>query len=223
MRSPVCGPMAKTTSAPPAILVLDVQSVWLRAVESILEGAGFSAVSTTSYEEALRLLRRGRFELLMLGADPDGHASAWAQMLTRVKKLAPTVKVIVVTTDEDPGLIQGALELGADAYVAKRVQPDDLVFAIRQVLAPAVYHVWPSSGAGRRGGGSSSAAPVGLTPREQEVLDLIAQGRSNAEIAKALRITEQTVKGHLWRLYRKLDVTNRTAAARWAEKVARKA
>jgi DNA-binding NarL/FixJ family response regulator len=214
--------MANTTSAPSAILVLDIQSVWLRAVESILDSAGFSAVSTTSYEEALTLLRRGRFEVLMLGADSESRASGWAQQLAQVKKAAPKVRVIVVTADEDPGLIQRALECGADAFVAKRVQPDDLVFAIRQVLAPAVYHVWPSPGAGGRDGESSPAGATRLTAREREVLDLIAQGRSNAEIATTLRITEQTVKGHLWRLYRKLDVTNRTAAARWAEKVANK-
>ena len=109
---------------------------------------------------------------------------------------------------------------GADAYITRRVEPEDLVFAIRQVLAPALYLIWPFSGLGRsanRGAGR----PYGLTRRENEALELLAQGRSNAEIAKALGITEQTVKGHLWRLYRKLGVSNRTAAARLLEQPGR--
>jgi DNA-binding NarL/FixJ family response regulator len=55
------------------------------------------------------------------------------------------------------------------------------------------------------------------TPREREIVRLVAQGRSNAEIAKALAIREATVKGHLWRLYRKIGVSNRTVAARWVD------
>jgi DNA-binding NarL/FixJ family response regulator len=83
-----------------------------------------------------------------------------------------------------------------------------------------MYLVWPFVGS-RRWSENGAPRPCGLTRRESEALDLIGKGRSNAEIAKELGITEQTVKGHLWRLYRKLGVSNRTAAARWTEEAGR--
>jgi DNA-binding NarL/FixJ family response regulator len=193
------------------VLVLDSQPVWLRAVESILQEAGFGTASTTSWEEVVQLLRRQQFVALMVGIDdrPD-----WERVLGRVRNLRAAPKVIVVSVAEDAATVNRALEIGADAFIVKRAQPDDVVFAVRQVLAPEVYEVRPTTEeASARSRGSQQFA--GLTPREQEILALVAQGRSNAEIAKALSISEPTVKGHLWRLYRKIGVSNRTAAARW--------
>jgi DNA-binding NarL/FixJ family response regulator len=200
-----------------SILVLDVQSVWLRAVETILGSAGFATASASSPGEALQQLRRGSFEVLIFSVDTGEAKLGWPQILSRARKIAPDIRLIVIGNEDDPAVISRAFELGADAYVVRRVEPEDLVFAARQVLQQAVYHVWPSARS-RRTTGASSLGPFGLTRRESQVLDLIAQGRSNAQIAGELKITEQTVKGHLWRLYRKLEVKNRTAAARMAEK-----
>jgi DNA-binding NarL/FixJ family response regulator len=202
-----------------SLLVLDVQSVWLRAVERIADDAGFATTTTSSEGEALRLLERGEFDVVMLAAEPVGNLS-WTQLLCRAKKLAPSARFILVGDDEDEQFVRSVLEAGVDAYLTRRVEPEDLVFAIRQVLAPAMYLVWPFIRS-RRSADNGAARRFGLTRRESEALDLIAQGRSNAEIAKELGITEQTVKGHLWRLYRKLDVSNRTDAARWAESAGR--
>jgi DNA-binding NarL/FixJ family response regulator len=211
-----------SSSDSPAILVLDVQSVWLLAVERIASEAGFRATVTSSVPDALRLLRRGGFALVVIGIEGGREKLGWTRLLGQAKKLAPGAKFILVGDDEDSTVVQSAFEAGADAYVTKRVEPEDLVFAIRQVLAPALYLVWPFVGS-RKSTTRTSDRLLGLTRRESEVLDLIAQGRSNAEIARELQITEQTVKGHLWRLYRKLGVSNRTAAARWAEKAGRTA
>ena len=117
-----------------------------------------------------------------------------------------------MSLDEDPALIQRAGENKVDAYVLKRAQPADLVYAIHQVLEPDVYPVSPF---GSAKGEATDVDKKGLTPREREILTLIAEGKSNAEVARALAISETTVKGHLWRLYRKIGVSNRTAAARW--------
>jgi DNA-binding NarL/FixJ family response regulator len=151
----------------------------------------------------------------MLGVD-FGQDFNWMLFLERVRAVTPTSKLIVVSVDDDPRMIQHALDLGADAYVVKRARPEDLVFAVRQVLSPEVYHVRPSleGKAKARFPASKVAKP---TPREREIVRLVAQGRSNAEIAKALAIREATVKGHLWRLYRKIGVSNRTVAARWVD------
>lgn len=201
----------------PTLLILDVQVVWLRAVERIAEEAGFAATTASSAGEALKLLNRGGFDVMMFGSDVGAEHLTWMQLLTRAKKLSPVTRFILVGEDEDEEVVRGALEAGVDAYVTRRAEPEDLVFAVRQVLAPELYLYWPFIGS-RRSAERGAGRRFGLTRRESEALELIIRGRSNAEIAKELGITEQTVKGHLWRLYRKLGVSNRTAAARLVEK-----
>jgi DNA-binding NarL/FixJ family response regulator len=196
------------------ILVLDVQPVWIRAVESILLDGGFAVDSTTSTDEALTMIDRGHFDVLMIGTDSMEPDFDWPGYVERAHGLAPDAKVIVVSTDEDSTVVQRALDASADAFVAKRARPEDLLFAVREVFAPDVYQVPPTPPEAESGLASSSRE-AGLTPRESTILALLAQGRSNAEIARALAIGEPTVKGHLWRLYRKIGVSNRTAAARW--------
>ena len=193
------------------VLALDRQPVWLRAVESIVGAAGFDVQATSSVEEALAALDRERPDVLMLGVDDEPDAE---RLLERVRERAAETKLVVVAADDDLRAVERALEIGADAYVVKRAQPHDLVFVVRQVLSPEVYEVRPA------GGDESQrvpdAEPAGLTPREQDILRLVALGRSNAEVGRLLSISERTVKGHLWRLYRKLGVSTRTAAAQWA-------
>lgn len=212
--------MANIATDHPTLLVLDVHSVWLRAVERIGQEAGFATTTTSSTTEAFKLLRRGGFDIVMCGVDAGGEDLPWTELLARSKKLAPLAKYILVADEDDQDVLQRAVGAGADAYITRRVEPEDLVFAIRQVLAPALYLIWPFSGPGRSGA-RGAGRPYGLTRRESEALELLAQGRSNAEIARALGIAEQTVKGHLWRLYQKLGVSNRTAAARLIEKPGR--
>jgi DNA-binding NarL/FixJ family response regulator len=109
-------------------------------------------------------------------------------------------------------------QAGAAAYVLKSAHPDDLASAIRQAFAHSVYFA-PSGGLsnGHAGQGSVSADLAELTKREREILKLAAEGHSNAQLARMLWVTEQTIKFHLSNTYRKLDVSNRTEAARWAQ------
>jgi DNA-binding CsgD family transcriptional regulator len=89
---------------------------------------------------------------------------------------------------------------------------------VRQAFAHSVYFAPPAglwNGAARQG--SISADRVDLTKREREILQLVAEGYSNAQLARMLWVTEQTVKFHLSNVYRKLNVANRTEAARWAQ------
>ena len=99
----------------------------------------------------------------------------------------------------------------------KTAHPDDLASAIRQAFEHSVYL------AGARPVHTAAPKPQpgddsrGLTRRELEILQLVAEGHSNAQLAKMLWVTEQTVKFHLSNIYRKLDVANRTEASRWAQ------
>ena len=114
--------------------------------------------------------------------------------------------------------IDKALDAGAVAYVVKSAHPDDLASAIRQAFQHSVYFAGsrpaPAADvAGRRGeqrGRGADAARAGDPPARR-------RGPPNATLAKMLWVTEQTVKFHLSNVYRKLDVANRTEAARWAQ------
>jgi DNA-binding NarL/FixJ family response regulator len=200
------------------LLILDTQPVWLRAVEGILRSAGFETVSLGSSTEALTALRRERFDILMVGID---GLSDWKLVLQSVRREAEP-KVVVVGADEAPTTVDLALSLGADAYIVRRAQPEDIPFVVRQVLSPEVYEVRPSLEGDLTVPSQRGEQQTELTSREREILGLVARGRSNLEIARTLEITEPTVKGHLWRLYRKIGVSNRTAAARWATRSQRR-
>ena len=185
--------------------------MWLKALKSTLEAAGLKITTTSSPTEALKLLRDRGFAVAMVGIDSDRFD--WQRFLERAKLGAPSCKLIVVSHEDRLRTVARSLELGAAAYVVKRAEPEDLVFAVRQALSPAVYQVTskPVRLPGRR---TTPQQP--LTPREQEILRLLAEGCSNAEIAARLSIKEPTVKSHLWRLYRKIGVGSRTAAVAWA-------
>jgi DNA-binding NarL/FixJ family response regulator len=97
--------------------------------------------------------------------------------------------------------------------VFKTAHPDDLASAIRQVFDHSVFVAGSSPAPAYPRVGD----PSGLTRREIEILQAVSEGHSNAQVATMLWITEQTVKFHLSNIYRKLDVSNRTEASRWAQ------
>jgi DNA-binding NarL/FixJ family response regulator len=143
-------------------------------------------------------------DLRMPGGDGVGATVA---LLTVV----PTARVVVLTTYESDADILRAVEAGAAGYLLKDASPAELVAAIRAaargetVLAPSVA----TRLVDRMRRPSTSD---GLSPREVEVLRLVARGLSNGEIARALYISEATVKTHLLRTFGKLGVSDRTAA-----------
>jgi DNA-binding NarL/FixJ family response regulator len=131
--------------------------------------------------------------------------------LDLIRKRHADVKVVVLSAFGDPDHIQAALRRGASAYVVKAVNPLDLPAALRQAMDGTVFH---AVGVGDEEQGME--AETGLTKREVTLLRAVAQGLSNQAIGKELWITEQTVKFHLRNIYRKLGVSSRTEAARYA-------
>ncbi|MFH0917143.1 MAG: response regulator transcription factor [bacterium] len=132
----------------------------------------------------------------------------------------PDLPVVILTVDEDPEIALEVMQRGAAAYVPKFVRPADLASIVRQVASGSVL-----MGGIRLAGAiaRSESAPVspaapahGLTQRELEVLGLVAQGKSNANMARALYITTKTVKYHVTGIFSKLGVHNRTEAAAFA-------
>jgi DNA-binding NarL/FixJ family response regulator len=140
------------------------------------------------------------------------------EVLRRIRARNLPVRVLVLTALVDGLSLQQALELGAQGIALKTDPPRQTVDAIRQVgegklVYPQAVHNWLL----RRANRANPSPPVdaqALTGREEEVLALIAEGLTNQEIAARLIVSENTVKYHVQNIYGKLQVTNRTEAAR---------
>ncbi|MEW2634463.1 response regulator transcription factor [Streptomyces sp. NPDC048389] len=138
--------------------------------------------------------------------------------LRKLRELANPAKVLIVTSFTEQRTVVPALRAGAAGYVYKDVDPDALAGAIRSVHAGHVLLQQEIAGAllADDAPGSGTGRGGNLTEREREVLALIADGRSNREIARALVLSEKTVKTHVSNILMKLDLADRTQAALWA-------
>ncbi|MFD8622237.1 response regulator transcription factor [Streptomyces sp. DSS69] len=140
------------------------------------------------------------------------------EALRRLRQLDNPAKILIVTSFTEQRTVVPALRAGASGYVYKDVDPDALAGAIRSVHAGHVLLQPEVAGAllvqDDAGGGTGRGST--LTEREREVLGLIADGRSNREIARALVLSEKTVKTHVSNILMKLDLADRTQAALWA-------
>ena len=133
----------------------------------------------------------------------------------RIVAAHPNVRVLVLTSFSDQSRIMEALRAGAEGYLLKHSEPDEIANAVRAVyeggspLDPKAARVLLDS---RR----TSADSDTLTDREREVLLLVRGGLANKQIARKLGISERTVKAHLTNVFQRLGVTDRTQAALWA-------
>jgi DNA-binding NarL/FixJ family response regulator len=179
--------------------------------QALERAGGFDVVGeAVSGGQVLPLVRRLKPDLVLLDLrmpQMDGLTC-----LTKIRKEFPDMKVAMLSVSQDPELIQTALKRGANAYIVKSIDPDDLAGALRQALEGNVF----TTAGITEDPGERAAKDAGLTERELGIIRAVARGLSNEAISKELWVAEQTVKFHLTNIYRKLGVTNRTEAARYA-------
>lgn len=195
-------------------VLLDPYPLWLDAVENILTKNRITVAGRTSdADRALRLCEELRPSILV--AEPAGGG---VTCIREASARVPALKAIALASSDDPAQVQAAFAAGAVAYVVKTAHSDDVGVAIRQAFSPSLF-LPPLAPAPVNGAASADAhaAAAVLTKREREILQLVAEGHSNSQLARMLWVTEQTVKFHLSNIYRKLDVANRTEASRWAQ------
>jgi DNA-binding NarL/FixJ family response regulator len=194
----------------------DLMRAGLRAVLSSSEDVDVTGEASDG-RAAIAAARRLRPDVALMDVrmpDLDGIAATRA-----IAAAIPETRILMLTTFEDDDYVIDALEAGASGFMLKRAQPEELISAIRTIaagdslLAPSVTRTVidrmarrprPDPAAGRR--------LRELTPRERDVLELVASGLSNAEIARALVVEESTVKTHVKRLLAKLDARDRVQA-----------
>ena len=199
-------------------VLLDRQPLWLEAVELVLGRIDVGVVGkATAPREALELVEAHRPDILVTGIEMGEGAMDGIECIAQARALAPGLRAIVLSAHTEPAFIDKALDAGAVAYVFKSAHPDDLASAIRQAFTHSVYFAGSRPATAPPRPAVANTRVSELTRREREILTLVAEGHSNAKLAKMLWVTEQTVKFHLSNVYRKLDVSNRTEAARWAQ------
>jgi DNA-binding NarL/FixJ family response regulator len=164
-----------------------------------------------SIGEALSLVSRVAPDLVLLDLQlPDRHG---LQAIPDLLAIDPAPIIVVLTSFVDDDSVRRAIRLGASGYLAKHADPGSLVDGIRAALRGEL----PLDPSATRALAVQRRDPIDqLTPREREVLEHLAQGRSNRTIAETLFITEKTVKTHVSAVLAKLGVVDRTQAALYA-------
>ncbi|MFK0256968.1 response regulator [Streptomyces sp. NPDC090445] len=199
------------------VLLVDDHQVVRRGLRTFLEVQDDIEVvgEAADGEEGVARAEELRPDVILMDVKMPGTDGIEA--LRRLRALANPARVLVVTSFTEQRTVVPALRAGAAGYVYKDIDPDALAGAIRSVhaghvvLQPEVAEALLSQEEQPASGRSGS-----LTEREQEVLALIADGRSNREIARALVLSEKTVKTHVSNILMKLDLADRTQAALWA-------
>jgi DNA-binding NarL/FixJ family response regulator len=165
--------------------------------------------------EAVRLVEEHRPDVAVL--DIRMPEVTGVEATRRIKQNLPDTRILILTAYDDDPYVFALLEAGADGYVLKTASADELIEAVRTVyrgqsaLSPEVASKVVQQATGRRPAGAADQIEP-LTPREIDVLRLVARGMTNREAGRELGISHRTVQGHLASIYDKLHVSSRTEA-----------
>jgi DNA-binding NarL/FixJ family response regulator len=194
------------------VLLADDHPLMIAAVRSALEGEKDFEITgeANTGSQVMPLISRALPDVVLMDLrlpEVDGLTC-----LERIREKYPNVKVVFFSAVDERSQISRALAGGACAYVLKSIDPGDLAAVIRQSVAGSFFCVTGLEEAAVR----PNQNEAGLSEREIEILSGVARGLSNRSIAKELWLSDQTVKFHLHNIYRKLEVGNRTEAAKYA-------
>jgi DNA-binding NarL/FixJ family response regulator len=206
---------------PIRIAILDDHELVRKGLRALLEYESDVVVvgEAGTGAQALAIAKRLHPHLFLLDMKlPDiSGIEACTQLLAEV----PQLRILVLTSYAEEATVAAAIRGGAHGYVLKDVKPDDLLRAIRTVAGGRGYldpRVTQQAFRWIRTGASSDGRVQGqrpLSPQEQLIMPLLAQGRTNKEIATRLGLSDKTIKNYLANIYDKLGVNRRTEAVAW--------
>lgn len=202
------------------IWLVDSQPLLRAGLKAQLDGRGFQVgLEASSIEDAALMVQRGERAQLVVVEYGIGGAG-----VQRLKSMMPQVRIVVLSDAAELVYLSEMFGAGADGFMLKSISPPALVEALKLVMLGE--KVFPSVLTNFLGSlqAQQSVAPVdrvrvgdvALSQRELEIIRSLADGHTNKSIAKALSITEATVKVHIKTVLRKLGATNRTQVAIWA-------
>ena len=206
------------------LLIVDDNPVIRQGLRSLVEAEEQLQVcgEASTGAEAIQWMKKNLADVILM--DIRMPIIDGIDATTEILRSHPQAKILILTVTEDPKTLARTLHAGARGYlVYSRFDPDELLKAVYTVASgeeiapsPAVAMALGEMPADEPGAKPSLDVPLvePLTERETEILDLIADGRSNAEIAQALSLEEKTVKNHITRMYSKLGIASRYDAIR---------
>jgi DNA-binding NarL/FixJ family response regulator len=194
------------------LLLADDHALMFEAISLALENEDDLEIvgCAETGSQVLPLVQETRPDLVVLDLRMPGMDGLTCIRLIRER--FPEIGTAVLSGMDSDETIEAALRAGANAFISKSVDPADLPDALRRAAQEPVAEAIGRPDRRLR----SIVEGTGLTEREVAVLQALAQGHSNKEIARSLWLAEQTVKFHLTNIYRKLDVRGRTEAVHWA-------
>lgn len=207
-RSPVARPLSATADTRElSLLIIDDHALFVDGLTLLLERLGpeVKVDSAASCERAVELLASGcEPNLILLDLNLPGlhHTEAFVSL----RKRLPESLIVAISADERPHMIGDIMRAGARGYIPKSTNADVMLSALHLVLSGGVYLPEAVLGDGKL------RTPCNLTPREIDVLELIAGGHGNKAIAERLGLAESTVRVHVTSLLRRLNVSSRFEA-----------
>jgi DNA-binding NarL/FixJ family response regulator len=200
-------------SVPLHILLVEDHDVMRRALHAILPDDGFRMVGEAgSVGVARALAPRTDYDVALVDLGlPDGDGT---ELVAELHALRPDAPVVVFTASEEPETVLRALRAGAVGYLTKDMPAASLGPVLRGVLRgeAALSRRFTALLVQEVQRQAPAPAAEALTPREREVLDLLAEGRQTRDIARELAVSGETVRSHVRAILRKLDVRTRAAA-----------
>jgi len=202
------------------VLLIDDHALVRRGIEELLQSRGVQVVASVgSGEEGVRRARELSADLILLDVRMPGMSGI--ETLERLRASGVQAPVVMLTMSREDADLSAALRAGARGYLLKDMEPEDLLPALQAAAqgdsVVAQELVGSLAGLVRKDAPPPAPRPAApfaeLTPREREILEHIADGASNKMIARALDITDGTVKLHVKAILRKLGVRSRVEAA----------
>jgi DNA-binding NarL/FixJ family response regulator len=208
---------------PPRVVIADDQNLVRSGFRLILNSAGIPVVAEAADgREAMAAVLKHRPDVVLMDVRmPEMDGLEATRRILATPAVSATVRIIILTTFDLDQYVYAALAAGASGFLLKDVSPEHLIAAVQLVrtgdalLAPSITRRLVERFAPRGPAASQGTLDrdvSALTPRELEVLGLIARGLSNAELAAALTLSEATVKTHVARILNKLDLRDRVQA-----------